>query len=69
MTDFVDPETHAELVLADADTLARIRTQVAELEGAYVTRDGRRAYPIRGGVPHFLVESRIDLDPPVEVAS
>ncbi|MBX3245971.1 MAG: hypothetical protein KF901_02175 [Myxococcales bacterium] len=76
---FVDPETHEPLHLADADTLERVRVAAssgrarradggalpARFDGAYLTRSGRRAYLVIEGIPHFLVDERLDLEPPV----
>jgi uncharacterized protein YbaR (Trm112 family) len=82
MPDFVDPETHDPLVLADAPTLQKLRESLAagsarridgaaapDFDGAYVTRDGRRAHLVIEGIPTFLVEARIALDPPIEVSA
>ncbi len=69
----VDPETHEPLRLATPDELAALREAIARgearrrdgeavpaFEGAYVTDDGSRAYPIVEGVPVFLVDERIE---------
>lgn len=81
MPDFVDPETHEPLVLADAPTLQKLRDHLAagaarrvdgaavpSFDGAYVTRDGHRAHIVIDGIPTFLVEARIALDPPIAVS-
>ncbi|MCU0677336.1 MAG: hypothetical protein MUE69_31670 [Myxococcota bacterium] len=82
MPDFVDPETHEPLVLADAPTLQKLRDHLAagsarrvdgaavpSFDGAYLTRDGRRAHLVIEGIPTFLVEARIALDPPITVSA
>ena len=82
MPDFVDPETHEPLVLADAPTLQKLRDHLAagtarrvdgaavpSFDGAYVTRDGRRAHLVIEGIPTFLVEARLVLDPPITVSA
>ncbi len=82
MPDFVDPETHEPLVLVDSPTLQTLRDRLAtgsarrvdgaavpSFDGAYVTRDGRRAHLVIEGIPTFLVEARIALDPPLAVSA
>jgi uncharacterized protein YbaR (Trm112 family) len=82
MPDFVDPETHEPLVLADSPTLQKLRESLAagtarrvdgadipSFDGAYVTRDGRRAHLVIEGIPTFLVEARLALDPPITVSA
>ena len=69
----VDPETHEPLRLATEDELAALRDAIAKgearrpdgeaigpFEGAYITEDGTKAYPIVDGVPVFLVDERIE---------
>lgn len=69
----VDPETHERLRLATEEELAALREAIAKgearrrdgeaigpFEGAYVTADGSKAYPIVDGVPVFLVDERIE---------
>lgn len=74
-----DPETHEPLTLASDDELTRLRAAVAagrasrrggqplsgELEGALLTRGGRVAYVIEGGIPNLLVDERLELSEPL----
>lgn len=70
-----DPETHEPVRLAAPGELARLRDAIASgrarradgesidaLEGAYLSRSSRVAYPIYHGIAHFIVAERIEID-------
>lgn len=79
IADLVDPLDHGPLREASADELSHLREALGRgtarrrdggpapeaLEGAFVTADGRAAYPVVEGVPNFLVEERIELEAPL----
>ena len=78
MLAFVDPETHEPLVLVDPPTLQKLRDAISagtarrvdgaptpSFDGAYVSHDGRRAHLVVDGIPTFLVEARLAIDPPI----
>lgn len=62
------PEQLAALSRAVARGMARRRgggTPPEPFDGALVTAGGRAAYPIVDGLPHLLVDDRIELDEPL----
>jgi uncharacterized protein YbaR (Trm112 family) len=75
----VDPLTREALRLATPEQLASLGRALARgtarrrgggtspqpLDGALVGADGRAAYPIVAGLPHLLVDERIELDEPL----
>jgi len=71
----IDPESHEPLVEAGPAAVERLaqlvregrarRTDgeaIAPFDGAWVPPGRRRAYPVRGGIPCFLLEERLELD-------
>ena len=73
-----DPETKAPVTLCGADALAELRRRVAAgtarrsdgsavpaFDAAFLAQDGRVAYLVVDGLPRFLVEDRLELDPPL----
>lgn len=74
-----DPLTKAPVRVASDAELEALRVAIAEgravrrgggapdgtLDGALVTEDGRRAYPVLSGLPHMLVDDALDLDAPL----
>lgn len=69
------------MFLADSKTIAQLESALKcgaatrpdggalpeSVEGAYVSADGSRAYLVIEGVPHFLVEERLEFDPPLDM--
>lgn len=74
------PVTKLPLELLDGDRLGRLNAAIKAgeirsrrndeplqpLKEALVTRDGRRVYPIREGIPVLMEEESIDWTPMVE---
>lgn len=71
----IDPESHEPLSEATDEAIAKLTSlvsqgrarqadgrPVAPFEGAYLPPSRDRAYPIRGGIPSFLLEERLELD-------
>ena len=56
----VCPETRQSLHLATADELGRWSAETP-FEGALVTKDGTRAYPIRDGFPVVIAAEALEL--------
>jgi uncharacterized protein YbaR (Trm112 family) len=65
------PATQAELrAIEGALASGRARTRggspaPARIEGAFVTAGGDAAYLVVEGLPHFIVDERIELDVPL----
>lgn len=80
VSQLVDPETHEPVDRATDRELQSLREALArgrarrhdggappdEFEAAFLTEGGDRAYLVVDGIPNFLVNERIDLDPPLE---
>jgi uncharacterized protein YbaR (Trm112 family) len=78
----VDPLTREPVKPASAAQLADLQHRLAHggaqrrdggalpqrIDGAFVTADGHAAYPVLDGLPHFLVDERIELDRPLDGA-
>lgn len=76
----VDPETKEPVRRASAAEIEAIREAIRErrarrhgggelprdVDGAYVSHDGRWIYPDTLGFPSFVVEDRLELDAPIE---
>lgn len=77
----VDPETKGALRLATEGELMRLREAVGSgsarrhdgktaptvFEAAFLAQEGEVAYIVEEGIPVFLIDERIDLDPPLEL--
>lgn len=77
----VDPETKGPLRLATEGELTRLREAVsggnasrpdgkdpsAEFEAAFLAQDGGVAYLVVDGIPIFLIDERLQLDPALEL--
>ena len=57
------PESQQPLAVAGEADLGRLRSLPgqADLEGALIRQDGRKAYPIRDGFPILLIDEALDL--------
>ena len=69
------PESRQPLAEAGAELLARLNERIAKggvknqggadvkerVEAGLVRSDGKRLYPIRGGIPHLLVDEGLAL--------
>lgn len=67
------PESHQELRLAGPEEVSELNAAIGKgeatnaagrivrepVEGALVRADGRRAYPVRGGIPVLLVDEAL----------
>jgi uncharacterized protein YbaR (Trm112 family) len=76
-----DPETKGPVRLATAGELARLKEAVgagrarrhdgkaaeASFEAAFVSQQGAVAYVVEEGIPVFLVDERLDLDPSLDL--
>jgi len=73
-----DPESKGPVTLCDGPTLDELRKRVdegtasrrdgepvPEFEAAFLAQGGRVAYLVVDGLPRFLVEERLELDPPL----
>jgi len=72
------PVTLGRLYEAEAATVARLNERISAgelsnqlgeqitepLDGALISADGRRGYPVRGGIPTLLADEALDLPPP-----
>ena len=70
------PETHQDLVIADASLMEKINGQVAagtlqnragrivegKLDGGLIRADGKFLYPIRQDIPVMLIDEAIPLN-------
>lgn len=79
VADLVDPESHDPLREATEAELAALRTAIerraarrrdgqpvpTSFDGAFVGDGGRVAYLVVDGVPDFLVDERLEIDPPL----
>jgi uncharacterized protein YbaR (Trm112 family) len=74
----VDPETHEPMRRASQSQLELLRERIHArkarrhdggmidaIDGAFLSRGRRVAYPILGGIPCLLIELRIELDEPI----
>ena len=78
----VDPETHGPVRLATEAELAALDAAVAAgrarrrdgkdatagLEAAFLCQEGAVAYVVEDGIPVFLIDERLEIDPPLELA-
>ncbi len=77
----VDPETKGPVRLATEAELARLRAAVegggasradgkdpsSEFEAAFLSQGGAVAYIVADGIPIFLIDERVQLDPSLEL--
>ncbi|HJK98569.1 MAG TPA: hypothetical protein RMF84_15200 [Polyangiaceae bacterium LLY-WYZ-14_1] len=74
-----DPETKGPVALCDDAALDALRRRVADgsarrgdgepvpaFEAAFLAQEGRVAYLVVDGLPRFLLEERLELDPPLD---
>ena len=76
-----DPETKGPVRLASEVELGRLKEAVEAgragrhdgkpasktFEAAFVAQEGAVAYVVEDGIPVFLIDERLDLDPPLEL--
>jgi uncharacterized protein YbaR (Trm112 family) len=79
LRNLVDPETHEPVRVATEDELEDLREALrsgrarqhdgnrhpTHFEAAFLSYGGDRAFLVVDGIPNFLVEERIDIDPPL----
>ena len=77
----VDPETKGPVRLATEAELGRLMDAVkagkvsrhdggevsSTFEAAFIAQEGSVAYVVEEGIPVFLIDERLELDPPLEL--
>ena len=64
------PVTAQQLHIATPGELRALSKSAADdVDGFLVREDGTAAYPVKGGIPSLLAESRIPLQPPTKQPS
>ncbi len=78
-----DPETKGPVRLANEAELSRLKEAVdagragrhdgkpagTTFEAAFLAQEGAVAYVVEEGIPVFLIDERLELDPPLELDS